>query len=252
MAASFTAVDFAFNAATGGNSATIAPGGTVMFAYPGGMSVHNVAFTGMQPAGCQQTAGAMSGTVPPLPNDPAPPGWTGACTFTNPGVYSFVCQAHPNMTGTISVPAPGGTPPPAPPPPPPAAAPPPPPPPPAALGAAASSLRLARTQRGLSVRGSVLVARPGSRLEVEARAPRSSLSRSRRRGSVRVGRFVRSSVGAGRATFSVALNATARRAIVRSGRLRLTVRIRVTPSAGAPFTATRSVTLRSPPVSRLT
>ena len=249
MAASFTAVDFAFRAATGGNSVTIAPGGTVMFAYPGGMSVHNVAFTGMQPVGCQQTAGAMSGPVPPLPNDPAPPGWTGTCTFTNPGAYSFICQAHPDMTGTITVPAPGGTAPPPPPPPPPAAAPPP---PPATLGAAASSLLLARAQRGLSVRGSVLVARPGSRLEVEARAPRSSLSRSRRRGSVRVGRFVRSSVGAGRVTFSVALNATARRAIVRSGRLRLTVRIRVTPSAGEAFSATRAVTLRSPPVSRLT
>ena len=253
MAASFTAVDGpprAFVAGPGGNSVTISPGGTVMFAYPGGNQRHNVAFTGMQPSSCQQTAGTPAGQVPPLPTTPSPPVWEGTCTFSNPAVYSFVCQAHAEMTGTITVQGPATAPPP---PPPPGTTPPPPPPPAAApMGPAASSLRLAAAQRGSTVRGSLLVARPGSRLDVQALARRASVSRSRRAGSVRVGRVVRSSVGAGRVSFAVRLNAIARRAVARRGRLRLAVRIRVTPPTGAAFSTTRSVTMRAPRVSRLT
>jgi hypothetical protein len=33
-----------------------------------------------------------------------PPGWSGECTFQTPGVYTFVCQAHPvEMEGRVVV-----------------------------------------------------------------------------------------------------------------------------------------------------
>ncbi|MBV8430696.1 MAG: hypothetical protein JO244_06015, partial [Solirubrobacterales bacterium] len=47
--------------------------------------------------------------VPPLPNQPTAPGWTGSCTFSTPGTYTFHCDLHPFMTGTIVVEAPGET-----------------------------------------------------------------------------------------------------------------------------------------------
>ncbi|MBV8430967.1 MAG: hypothetical protein JO244_07395, partial [Solirubrobacterales bacterium] len=108
--ASFSAVDFAWNASGGGNQVTIAQGGTVSFGYPGGASRHNVDFSGGAfPTSCSQTAGASSGAVPPLPNQPTAPGWTGSCTFSTPGTYTFHCDLHPFMTGTIVVEAPGET-----------------------------------------------------------------------------------------------------------------------------------------------
>jgi plastocyanin len=41
---SFTVSDDAFTAAGGGTTVTVAPGGTVRFSYPTGMSMHNVDF----------------------------------------------------------------------------------------------------------------------------------------------------------------------------------------------------------------
>ena len=29
--------------------------------------------------------------------------WAGTCRFNTPGEYAFYCEAHPNMTGTVSV-----------------------------------------------------------------------------------------------------------------------------------------------------
>ena len=40
---------------------------------------------------------------PPLPDSLQGPGWAGYCMFTARGTYSFVCQAHPTMQGTIEV-----------------------------------------------------------------------------------------------------------------------------------------------------
>ena len=52
----------------------------------------------------------------PMPSVPTPLAWSGNCTFTTPATYSFVCQAHSNMTGTVQVvdPPPGNPPPPPP------------------------------------------------------------------------------------------------------------------------------------------
>ena len=41
--------------------------------------------------------------APPLPAFINPPGWEGYCTFPNAGTYTFVCGAHPEMTGTVIV-----------------------------------------------------------------------------------------------------------------------------------------------------
>ena len=109
----------------------------------------------------------------------------------------------------------------------------------------ASSLRLKSSQRGTVVRGSLVVARKGSKLVVRALARRNALSRSSRSSlRVQVGRQQRSPVQ-GRTSFGVALNATARRALRRDGRLAIGLRITVTPPAeGRSYKATRTVTLR--------
>ena len=250
LTASFEAVDPEYFVSNLGETfARIDPGGKVTFTYPGGGSLHNVAFTTIQPTSCTQTAGSVGGAVPPLPNPADGPGWAGHCTFTTPGTYDFYCDLHPSMVGRIIVRDPDGPPPPPPPPgapPPPPGSPPPPgtsgpPPPPPPAGApsvtfAASGLRLAAAQRGPTIRGSVRVARPGSRLKVEAH----------RLGTIRVAHLLRSRSGAGRVTFAATLTPAARRSLRRMGRLRLTVRVVVTHAAGRPYSATRTITLRPP------
>jgi plastocyanin len=102
--ASFTASDFQWDAAGGGHTVTIAQGGTVDFGYPVGSSDHNADFgSGAAPTSCSQNAGASSGTVPPLPHNPTPAGWSGDCTFNTLGRYTFHCDLHPFMTGTVVV-----------------------------------------------------------------------------------------------------------------------------------------------------
>lgn len=110
-AASFTAVDYAFLADGGsGSTVTIPVGGTVSFAYPTGNSAHNVDFgTSQAPSSCVQTGGTPNGAVPPLPHSPSAPGWSGSCQFDTPGTYTFKCDLHPYMTGTIVVGGGGAT-----------------------------------------------------------------------------------------------------------------------------------------------
>lgn len=109
---------------------------------------------------------------------------------------------------------------------------------------AAGAVRVARHERGARVRGSVLVARPLSRLRVEALAKRSAVGARRpARGPGPRGQTVRSPA-AGRVSLSLALNVTARRALRRSGRLALTVMTTVTPASGPAFTAARPVALK--------
>ncbi|MGH2840383.1 MAG: cupredoxin domain-containing protein [Solirubrobacteraceae bacterium] len=216
---SFTAVDNAWNAAAGGSTVVIAKGGTVTFAYPSGTGQHNVVFGSSAPTAC----------VPPLPAGGQGPGWSSTCTFAEVGDYAFVCGVHDAMTGTVSVVANGTTPPP----------------PPGAVGLAASELKLKRSQRGRSVKGSIRVARAGSRLDVRALVRRKALGETKS-GKRRVGRFLRTSVGGARVSFKVSLSKTARRALSRRGRLRITVEIAVTPLAGAKFTTKKTVTLRAP------
>jgi hypothetical protein len=106
---------------------------------------------------------------------------------------------------------------------------------------------LRSSQRGGSVKGSldITTAGAGDRLEVDVFARSASLAKTGRSTPVRVGRFVRSSVAAGKVPFVVKLNARARKALRRHHRLALTVKIVLTPFYGEPTTLTRSVTERS-------
>jgi plastocyanin len=239
----------------GSAAMSIAPGGTISFSYPAGASVHNATFEGQQPV-CTQTSPTVAGPGPRLPAVASGPGWAGTCTFNATAVYRLVCGIHAEMRATITVGNP--SPPPGPPPPPPPGAPPPPPPPagtappPApgaptptgALGAAASSLKVAATQTGTVVRGSLLIARAGSRLDVRVNARRKALGLTPQTGSVSVGRVRRTAVGGRRVAFSVNLTAAARRVLRRNGRLAITLRVTVTPATGDPYSATRAVRMR--------
>jgi plastocyanin len=261
--ASFTAVDFAWNV-TGSSStqANIAPGGTVTFSYPSGGYHHNADFgSGPLPTSCSQTAGPSSGSVPPLPNQPTAPGWSGTCTFDTAGTYTFHCDMHPFMTATVIVgdstatTTTGTTPttattqttttttttstqpttttgppvshPPASP----------------LSGSARSAITIGTTQRGTAVRGSMRIspAGRGGRARVSVFAPGAALGVTDRR---RVGTLERRGLPARRVTFSVPLNGIARRALHRAGRLTLSVMVTVTSPNGAGASVTRRVRMR--------
>jgi plastocyanin len=255
---SFTAVDDAWQANGGpGNSATIAPGGTVTFSYPSGFSQHNADFgSGSQPTSCTQTAGANSGAVPPLPHTFTSPGWSGTCTFNTPGTYTFHCDLHLGMTGTVTVgttdttattatettgtteatttstttttpTTPTSVPPPTEPTIPITPSPP---------SSPAGAIKAAATQHGSTVHGSVNVSRSGAggRLEVDLLS-----------GKRRVGRLVRTQLQAGTVRFSVPLGVAASHTLRRRGRLTLTVQVIVRSRTGATARAARRVTLIS-------
>jgi hypothetical protein len=87
-------------------------GESVNFKWGPGTQVHNVDFknSAQKPTSCVQTAGTVYAAPPPLPVAPLQ-NWAGSCKFDLPGTYSFVCDAHPAMTGTVLVTNPaGGTP----------------------------------------------------------------------------------------------------------------------------------------------
>jgi plastocyanin len=238
------AADYAFtNPAGDGSSVTIAAGETVSFSYPAGANFHNVVFGGSGPTAC----------TPPLPEFPAEPGWQGVCRFNAPGTYEFVCGAHDFMTGTVVVTgdatpmptttataSPSSTPVASTTPPPmpsatatPTATPVPTEPPattnpapfiPAPSVPAASALKVAATQKGRSVKGSLKIAQASSRLKVDVLRGKSRLASSTK------------TVKQGTATFALKLKRQAKT-------VKLTVKIAVTPPSGAIFTATTTVTL---------
>lgn len=83
-------------------AATVATGGVARFHYVSGSTRHNVTFTSALKPTCQ-----VGGTTlnPPYtaPSPPSVAPWTAGCRFDTPGTYSFVCQVHRTMTGTIDV-----------------------------------------------------------------------------------------------------------------------------------------------------
>jgi plastocyanin len=191
--------------------------------------------------------------------------WSGSCTFTAAGVYNFYCTVHgasmagrvtvaagettttgATTTGTTTTPgtgagtggpssssAPGasnalgsGGPSPF-------------------LGSAARALKLAASQHGRSVRGSVAVSQAGAhgRLEVDLLARSASLARAAHSAQVRVGGIVRSSLPAGTVRFSVPLNRRAKAALKRKGRLSLSAKVVLEPAGGSAVSITRRVVL---------
>lgn len=187
--------------------------------------------------------------------------WKGKCTFTTPGAYVFYCTVHgPEMTGTVTVnsngtttttmtmpttttsptsttpgltpppttgasPSTGGSP---------------------LAGSASSAIKLASSQHGASVHGTVAVsaAGAGGHLLVELLAKRASLA-SAAASKVQVGRTSHASLHAGTVPFTVALSAKAKRALHSRHRLSLSVEIVLTPAHGAAVSVTRSVVLHA-------
>jgi plastocyanin len=233
--ASFTASNNEWTADGGGSTATIAAGGSVTFTSGPGNNPHNARFSSSGPSYCD----------PALPVGPTSPTWSSTCRFDAPGTYSFICTQHDGMDGTVEVVATGD---PLPPPPgtgpgtPPGGGPP---------GGSPSepgafAVKVARRQRGTAVRGSVTTTEDGSRLAVRALASNRALSekRPRRIRKVSVGSLRRQLGDAGKVHFAIKLSAAARRALKRSERLAVELRISVTPPAGDATTRTARVTLR--------
>jgi plastocyanin len=245
QSASFVAGDDFWTRTAGvGSSATnalIFTGGTVSFSDPpGSVRPHNVDFTGgSDPSSCTG-----------IPASPSNTGWNGSCSFNSPGSFSFVCEAHSNMTGTVDVvdPPPGGNPPP-------------PPPggggnPPSGGGGSggdpggsptqpgAAKISFARKQTGTRLRGSV-TAPADAKIVVTAFVSNRYLSTKRpeRIKKVRVGSQTKRSTGS-KVNFAVKLKAAARRALKNRGKLPVSLRITVTPPGGQATTKTAKVTLR--------
>jgi plastocyanin len=257
--ASFTAVDFSWDAGAGGHTVTIAVGGTVTFGYPSGSYAHNADFSTLAPTSCTQSAGADSGPVPPLPAFPTGAAWSGSCRFNAPGTYAFHCDQHPTlMQGTVEVVDPNAPSPPTttgvtttvPPPgqtnPPPGATTG----SPGSGGGTAGRLRasFAHRQRGTLLRGTVTTPTGRSRVVVTAFVSNRALAvhRPRQVRAVRVGSQRKRSDAGGSASFELALGRAARAALQRRGRLAVELRIVVTAPSGRRATATATVTLRAP------
>ena len=188
---------------------------------------HNVDFTDEVKPACRLSGSdtASTGPMPPTPT----PNWSGTCTFDQPGAYHFVCDrlGHEAMTGTITVaatPVATGSPTPAPAP---ATAPA----QPANQPLAAMWIAVGHHQKGGPVSGSLIVSRAGTRVEIALFSRRAALGLAGRR-RVRVGQSVIAAAPAGPLRFSVALNATARRAL----RVRKTLPVLVQVKASGPLT----------------
>ena len=117
----------------------------------------------------------------------------------------------------------------------------------APLEGGSRALKLAGSQRGSTVHGSIKVSQAGSegRLEVGLFAGGASLAKAEHSVEVRVGRLVRSSLKAGSVSFSVPLSAKGKTALRRHRRLALMVKITLTPQHGAAVTVTRGVVLHA-------
>ncbi len=205
--------------------ASVVAGGAVTIRNPGTVP-HGVHWIGgpATPA-CSSgvpvgTSAAASGTK-----------WSGTCTFAQAGTYTFYCTVHgAEMTGTVTASAAGAPPAPS------EGSP--------LAGSASEAIKLASNQHGKAVHGSVAIslAGAGGRLEVDLLANSASLASARQ---VRVGRIVRTELQAGKVSFSVPLNARARGALRRHGRLGLSVKVTVTLAGGSAVSSTRHIVLHS-------
>ncbi|HEY4810930.1 MAG TPA: hypothetical protein VIH71_07730 [Solirubrobacteraceae bacterium] len=110
-----------------------------------------------------------------------------------------------------------------------------------------SALKLAGSQHGASVHGSIKVpqADSGGRLEVSLFAASASLAKTGHPVKVRVGRLARPSLESGGVSFSVPLNAKGKAALRRHRRLALTVKVTLTPLHGTAVSITRGVVVHA-------
>lgn len=247
---SISAVDFQYQP----SQLAITPGGSVDFSE-GGYYMHDVHFTAARPSSCTGSTGQVgpSGTSATAPS-PSNSSWSGTCTFTQAGTYTFMCDLH-HFTGTIYVNSSGTipgttgmttttttttptgtttttT-------------------PPAGGGggggagdgapgaAAASKLVTSAVQHGVAVTGSVTITGAGSQLEAELVGNASQLARV-----ANFGRIRERNVAAGVLRFKVRLSARGRRALRRHHRLVLKLLVKVTRADGSVTSLSSAVTLR--------
>ncbi len=109
------------------------------------------------------------------------------------------------------------------------------------------ALKIAGSQRGSTVHGSIKVSQAGSggRLEVSLFAASASLAKTSHPVRVRVGRLVRSSLKVGSVSFSVPLSTRGKASLRRHRRLALTVKITFKPPHGTAVTLTRVVVVHA-------
>jgi hypothetical protein len=226
---------------------TIAAGGEVKFT-DNATTAAAVVWTGSAPACSGVPASAMTK-------------WEGTCKFEQPGTYRFESSTLFNdgvdnytkyeivvegattgttptttptttsTTPTTTTPTPGepshnfGSP----------------------LEGGSGALKLAGSQHGSTVHGSIKVSQAGSggRLEVGLSTAGASLAKTEHPSQVHVGRLVRSSLEAGNVSFSVPLTARGKASLRRHRRLALTAKITLTPLHGAAVTITRTVILHA-------
>jgi plastocyanin len=202
------------------SSAQVAPGGSGSFKSPSGSIPHGVSWS----------SGPETPKCSNVPINEGKTSWSGACSFAQAGSYGFYCTVHPTeMKGTITAITGEGPPPtnPAPPPPDEGGGSP-------VKGSALQALRLAKSQKGNVVRGSIALseAATGGRLEVALLMAGN-----------RVGRLARGGLSAGRLPFAVALRRVARLALRENGQLSLKVRIRIAPPGDRALILNRTVTV---------
>jgi hypothetical protein len=223
---------------------TIAAGGEVKFA-DNATTAATVSWTGSTPACSGVPASAMTG-------------WEGTCKFEQPGIYKFESSTLFNEGGSLdytkyeivvegattgTAPTPttttttpttttpnepshsSGSP----------------------LEGGSKALKLAGSQHGSTVHGSIKVSQAGAggRLEVGLFATSASLAKAGHPAQVRVGRLVRSSLKGGSVSFSVPLTAKGKAALRHHRRLALTVKVTIAPAHGAAVTVTRGVVVRA-------
>lgn len=227
------------------SEATVASGGTVKFANTTPGTPHGIVWSSSLKPSC-------ASSVPVGPEKSSSEEWSGACTFSQPGTYSYYCSVHGlSMSGTIHVSGEGTTTTvptattpstetttsaPTTAPSSPGAA-------PLLAGPPSRALKLANAQRGGQVRGSIAVSKAavGGRLDVELLAGRSALAGASRHMLLPAGRLVHSVTRAGNMPFAVSLTKRARHALAHRRRLALVVKLMLTPTHGKPLTITRSV-----------
>jgi hypothetical protein len=230
---------------TPASTVTIAAGGEVKFAD--NATAAAVVWTGSAPACSGVPASAMTK-------------WEGTCKFEQPGTYKFESSTMFNVPGlgdytkyeivvegaatgttpttTSTTPTTTTTTTPTTPSEPSSGSP---------LEGGSRALKLAGSQRGSTVHGSIKVSQAGSggRLEVGLFAAGASLAKAGHPAQVRVGRLVRSSLKAGSVPFSVPLTAKGKASLRRHRHLTLTVKITLTPLHGAAVTIIRGVVVRA-------
>jgi plastocyanin len=173
---------------------------------------------------CSYHGSAMSGAITVAPTGTT----TTTTTATQPGGTTTSATTQPMGTASTPSGAPGSN-------------------PSQQTASAGASVSLARSQRGKAVHGSLDVpaADAGGRLEVDLLAKRAALAATSGSSAVRVGRLVRSSLRAGRLSFTVTLDAKARSRLSHRRRLVLIVRVVLTPPHGPPSVTSRNVLLRA-------